>query len=321
MQNYYFIEIKNPLQIEDWSEIEGIAISEYQSTGIEDFSLEESEVDEILGERSYSGADIPVSVIQEVEDKVESDDIKTKKIYFADKASAEKFLIFLKSNQSIDSILREESVQDWNEEWKKSYKPIPILNKMEIVPSWQKETYLSEIENKLYIYPGMGFGTGNHETTYLCLELLLKTDTYKKAKNCMDFGCGSGILGLALRLFSIDVELDLYDIDQEALDNCIQNIELNEIDLKGIRLLLPESRNKFRKKYDVVFANILKNVLELEADEITSLVEDKGVLILSGLLNGQEEDIIKLYLKKNPGLFLVEIAKKGDWVAILLEKR
>lgn len=321
MQFYFILETSELEKVTNWPQIEHQAVLEFQSTGVEDFSLEESTVDEILGERSYSGADIPLSVIEEVEDTVTSYDSASKKFFFSNEKQAQKFSNYLKSEFDLNSIISKEEVKDWNEQWRESYKPISILDKFEIVPSWEKETYFSPIEKKLYIYPGMGFGTGNHETTYLCLELLLKSKKIKTGLTCMDFGCGSGILGLALRKYDNNCEIDLYDIEKEALDNCVQNIELNEISEENIRLMLPGDRADFKESYDVVFANILKNVLEFESDSISSMVKPSGALILSGLLNGQQEDIIKLYTEKNKNLDLIEVAIKGDWVAILFEQK
>jgi ribosomal protein L11 methyltransferase len=320
MQYYYILEVSKLEKVTNWPEIEHLALMEYKSTGVEDFSLEEVEVDEILGERSYSGADIPISVIEEVESTVQSASTATKKFYFKNEDELNLFSKYLLEELQIESASSKHEVQDWNTEWRKSYKPISILDELVIVPSWEKETYRSSIPKQIYIYPGMGFGTGNHETTFLCLELLLKSKSLKSGMTCMDFGCGSGILGLALRKYEAKCEIDLYDIEKEALDNCIQNIELNEISKESIRLMLPADREKFKKSYDIVFANILKNVLELELDVISSMVSTGGSLILSGLLNGQQDDIIELYTQQNPKLELIEVSIKGDWVAILFKQ-
>jgi ribosomal protein L11 methyltransferase len=320
MQFYYILEVTELERALNWPEIEHTALMSYNSTGVEDFSLEEDEVDEILGERSYSGADIPLSVIEEVEDTVSKSIGASKKFYFNTEEEAVKFSQYLKKELKVNSSLSKLEIEDWNEKWRKSYKPISILDELVIVPSWEKENYKSSIPKKLFIYPGMGFGTGNHETTFLCLELLIKSKSLKQGMSCMDFGCGSGILGLALRKYDPKCKIDLYDIEKEALDNCVQNIELNEISNDNIRLMLPSDRAMFEENYDIVFANILKNVLELELDSISSMVKKGGSLILSGLLNGQQDEIIKVYTTKNINLELIEVSIKGDWVAILFKQ-
>jgi ribosomal protein L11 methyltransferase len=317
MEKYYFIEALVPLSLED--SLDSLAHAEYSCTGVEEFAIDEARVDEILGERSYSGGDVPESVISEVEDVVKSEGV-FKKYYFSSEKEAKTFANFLLIEHGVKSRYIAEDVKDWNEEWKKSYKPIIVGEELEIIPAWDKETYKSESQKKVYIYPGMGFGTGSHETTFLCLKLYLKLlRNQKNTSECLDFGCGSGILGIATKLFDANAKVDLYDIDPQALENSIQNIELNDMSENEFSLLLPKDREQINKKYNLVYANILQNVLLLETDYLTNSLHSGGALILSGLLAGQEEEVIKNYKEKNPNLQFVETIKKGDWVSVLME--
>jgi ribosomal protein L11 methyltransferase len=305
--------------INDWA-------FECGSTGIEEFSLDEQTVDSMLGERSYSGGDLPESVLDEVEFTLENEQNKYFRIYFSVIEDAEKFQIRLKSKLNILFDLQEESIQDWNAEWKKHYEPIWVDDELEIIPAWDKDIQSNAL-NKLLIYPGMGFGTGSHETTFLCLQAFIR---YKKEislnlessnKKCLDFGCGSGILGLSVLLFDDAYQVDLYDIDKEALHNCTQNIELNDMQEHKINLLLPANRDQINGAYDIVFANILQNVLEIEKETIINSVATNGLLILSGLLQGQETEIINSYLAHSDALDVVSIDKKNDWVCVTLKKK
>jgi ribosomal protein L11 methyltransferase len=317
MEKYYYIETRVPLELED--EIDATAHQKFQTTGIEEFSIDEPRVDEILGDRSYSGGDLPVSVLTEVEEVVKSDG-NLKKYHFSDESSALNLKAFLHEEYKLDSQMVTEEVKDWNEEWKKSYAPIVVGSDLEIIPAWDKSTYESKSQKKIFIYPGMGFGTGSHETTFLCLTLFL--DVLKKSnrfEHCLDFGCGSGILGIATKLFDSESRIDLYDIDNEALTNSIQNIELNELLVEEFELLLPDSRSKIERKYNLVYANILQNVLLLEKKFLTSCLNKGGFLILSGLLSGQEIEVIAEYKKINPNLQHISTVSKGDWVAVLME--
>lgn len=282
------------------------------STGIEEFSIDEPQVDAILGERSYSGADIPESVIDEVSAKASSNKIV---FYFSDLENAKKFESFVQENQVSHLEIEEHLEQDWNAKWRESYQPIRISDELEVVPSWEQ----ASCDKSLFIYPGMGFGTGNHETTFLCLKAFAEAAATIRPVNCLDFGCGSGILGLATYLYFPSIHVDFYDIDQAALDNTVQNVELNKFENKSYNLLLPGQRNLLLNKYDIVFANILKNVLEYEVDYLAHSVEKGGLLILSGLLNGQQDDILKLYAKSNSNLKCKSLEKKGDWVCIVFE--
>lgn len=320
MEKYYIIKVNNSRGISDWTALENKALLQFNSTGVEDFNIEEEKVDEILGERSYSGADLPQSVIDEVEATVLAESSTTKNFYFAKEDEAQVFQNYLTTEFSLHSELFQEDAKDWNAEWKKSYKPILINNELEIVPSWLKGEYKSASNKQLYIYPGMGFGTGNHETTFLCLKLMFEVDYSFEGIRCMDFGCGSGILGLALRLFQKKSHIDLYDIDQAALNNCKQNLDLNEFDEEGIRYMLTEDRSKFLVHYDLVFANILKNVLQFESEGILSIVKPGGSLIVSGLLSGQEQDIIDLYTSSEKNILHIQTVSKGDWVAVLFKR-
>ncbi len=314
MNDYYIVSCEISIESED--RVADKAMKDFNCLGIEEFSIDEPKVDDILGERSYSGGDVPETVIHEVED-VLSRESKLKKFYFDKKSLANHFLKELEESFKLNPKLEVQETKDWNEEWKKSYKPILVSEELEIIPEWEKDTYKSKAKKSLYIYPGMGFGTGSHETTFLCMKIFMSIQN--KASSCLDFGCGSGILGIAYKMFSPDGVCDLYDIDPEALKNCEQNIELNKMSTHEYSLILPKERKKIGRTYDLVFANILQNVLLAEAKYLTSCLTANGHLILSGLLAGQEDEVIQKYKGMNPKLSHVKTEKLGDWVAVYLK--
>lgn len=301
---------------QDAQSVESEAMATYGALGIEEFSLDEPEVDALLGERSYSGGDLPQSVLDEVEERVLSKPTNYR-FFFDSSAQAEEFKSYVSKVQLCESQVEECPGQDWNAEWKKHYSPIKVNEHLEIVPSWMLD-YQSQAKKKIFIYPGMGFGTGSHETTFLCLKLFTENLPASEAKTVLDFGSGSGILGLSSFLFSQDVKVDFYDIDPEANKNCYQNAELNQLTGKPFRLLLPEVREKLLPQYDVVFANILESILIQEEKSLINHTSPGGSLILSGLLKPQAEGIIKLY--SEAGLTLVKRLDKGDWSALLFQK-
>lgn len=300
-------------------QINAYALEDFECDGIEEFALEEARVDEILGERAYSGGDIPESLIDEVQAATLDQDTVTYKYFFYQgnfDENAKDFVAFLKQNfANLPLYQAQKDFEDWNAEWKKFYTPIIVSSRLEIIPEWLKETREGSPATKVYIYPGMGFGTGTHETTYLCLALFDKISEHIEEKSpCLDFGCGSGILGIAA-LKTKHMPTLFCDIDKSALDNCVQNIVLNfeGKNLEGTQLVIRE-RFKADKQYKVVFANILEHVLLLEKETLLNSVEKGGYLIVSGLLNHQVENIIKNYpLKK------VEVLSKNDWSAILFQ--
>lgn len=242
-----------------------------------------------------------------------------KKYYFENQGHASRFKFYIKDTYKIDSELFSETIKDWNEEWKKTYSPIVVDESLEIIPEWEKGKYQSQSKKQIYIYPGQGFGTGSHETTFLCLKLFTNLDL-RIDSSCLDFGCGSGILGIAHALMNKNTGIDLYDIDPEALANCTQNIELNDLDQKDFNLILPKDRNLIAKKYDLVFANILLNILLIEQEYLVHSLNPSGYLILSGLLSHQESEVLESYLSANSKLKHISTVAKGDWIAILLQR-
>ena len=255
--NHFFVVTIGAPQIPIRELIER-ATSLFNCSGIEEFSLDEPMVDEILGDRAYSGGDLPLAVLDEVDEACS----KSYKFYF-DKQNCEKdveeFQNYLASQGVTVSKVERKKVEDWNEKWRESYRPIEVSSELIIIPSWEK---VENRESEIYIYPGMGFGTGGHETTYLCLKHFEDIRKNLQAGGlCLDFGCGSGILGIAA-IKKLKMAVDFCDIDKNALDNCVQNLELNfeDKDLGGQRLVIRD-RFKAEKKYQLVFANILENIL------------------------------------------------------------
>lgn len=302
--------------VSDWSSVESMAVNEFDTLGIEEFSLSEAEVDEILGERSYSGGDLPQDVIDEVESTVLQRP-NNYRFFFGNSENAEEFHDKVKKEFLCESQIEEKVSEDWNAEWKKHYAPILVNNELEIIPSWMKD-HKSQSKNQIYIYPGQGFGTGSHETTFLCLKLFTEEVLADKIQTVLDFGSGSGILGLATFKFFPEAKVDFYDIDVEANKNCFQNAETNNLEEYAFRLLLPEVRDRMMKEYDVVFANILESILTLEKKALIDHTKSGGALILSGLLRHQAQGIIDSYTAS--GMKLVNHVEKGDWAAILMRK-
>tara|TARA_B100001971_G_scaffold213155_1_gene245541 strand:- start:128961 stop:129902 length:942 start_codon:yes stop_codon:yes gene_type:complete len=287
---------------------------QFNIAGIEEFSMEESEVDSLLGERSYSGGDVPSSVIDEVDYFQELTEKSDVKFYFNEAEDCQKFIGFIASNNGTKLTYEKIEMADWNEEWKKSYAPIEINSDSILIPSWYEESDYAQYKNCVKIYPGMGFGTGSHETTYLCLKFLVNQVNLDEVNTCMDFGCGSGILAIYLNALKKQNRTDYYDIDPLALDNTKVNIEINNLEHEH-NLLLTADREDFLKEYDLVFANILLNVLIAEANDIQRI--SKKYLIISGLLNGQETEIIKEYTDFE----CKDILRKNDWCALLMVRK
>jgi ribosomal protein L11 methyltransferase len=309
------------LPVEDQEHINHQAYTLHACQGIVEYSLDEARVDQILGERSYSGGDIPLEVMAEVEAELALDTEVENQYYFYSDLKAQDFIQycqqqFEKINPKISKIKNE----DWNEEWKKHYQPIPISDSMIIIPAWEKKNFKSDHETKIYINPGMGFGTGDHATTFLCLKYL---EIYQRnAQKILDFGSGSGILGIAAHLMGAQA-VDLFEIDPASMRNARDNVFLNtKKDPSSINYFLTPDKENLAPQYELILANILQNVLLDEKEWIINRLAPNGILILSGLLIPQMDETLLAYTGSFPqNLILIDREEKGDWGVLVLRKR
>lgn len=304
-------------------QLQSMALDHFGCLGIEDYSLVEHEVDALLGDRSYSGGDIPPEVIEEIEEWQKTQSSLSCKLYFRDEEAAQRFLNLVQTEfkeMQAKMVIKDES--DWAEEWKQNYHPLRISSRVAVIPTWERGQQEQHIPYPVYIYPGRGFGTGSHETTWMCLELLdmlSQTRSQQVMKQrVLDFGCGSGILGILAYKLGMG-SIDLYDIDAEALENCQQNLRENffEEQLSSFHCFLPDQRQELAEDYQLILANILMNVLLEEKEWLLSHLAPGGTLILSGILQDQVGEVIKAY---QDNALLVAQKNRGDWCALLWRK-
>lgn len=211
---------------------------------------------------------------------------------------------------SLEMAIDEVENDDWFNNWKKSYKPIHA-GKLVIVPSWIK---YEKQENEVVISmdPGMAFGSGEHETTRMCLELM--EDVGMINKKVIDVGTGSGILALsAAALGSKDVEA--YDIDDVAVKAAKENVKINHFE-DIIKVANSNLLKNAKNNYDVVLANITADVLQILAKDLKTYVNKDGIVIISGILNIYEDAVKQCYLSH--GYRILQRMNKGEWVAFKL---
>ncbi len=199
---------------------------------------------------------------------------------------------FIKA-QMPEAPLRSEFMEDqeWERTWMDAYEPIQIAEKYWIVPQWMEAPEPDAVNIKLD--PGLAFGTGNHASTFLCLQWLGKTDV--KDKIVIDYGCGSGILGVAALLLGAK-KVYATDIDPQAVHATQQNAELNGV-LDNLYVGLPEEFNETFKnqKADVFVANILASPLMALAPEFSTLIKSEGEFALAGVIKEQVDDVSAVY--------------------------
>ncbi len=192
--------------------------------------------------------------------------------------------------------------KDWTEAWKQYFTPVHAGDFL-VLPSWDKETVHEEGVLPIYIEPKSAFGTGHHATTALCLHAITKLKQENKLdsnKTFLDLGCGTGILGIACQ--RLGMKGLCVDIDPIAITNTEENITLNNAE-KDIKLAVgsidtvSEQQSNYDTKYNLVIANILAGPLKVLAEEIIAAIDEKGFLILSGILSSQVEDVCSAYSK------------------------
>jgi ribosomal protein L11 methyltransferase len=199
--------------------------------------------------------------------------------------------------------VEEVAEQNWVQLTQSQFEPIRITERLWIVPSWHAAPDPSAINIELD--PGMAFGTGSHPTTHLCLEWI--TEHIGPGNRVLDYGCGSGILGIAAARMGAAEVLGV-DIDDQALEAAAANAQRN-----GVRLNLQHSREPLEASFDRVVANILTNPLCVLAPALAARLAPGGRLALSGVLETQAGQVIAAY---DPYLPLAVGASREGWVRL-----
>lgn len=201
--------------------------------------------------------------------------------------------------------------KDWEREWMENFHPIQFGKRLWVCPSWREVPDPDAIN--LMLDPGLAFGTGTHPTTALCLAWL---DQHNLEQHYLiDYGCGSGILGIAGLLLGAEKAIGV-DIDPQALQATKDNLARNQLADDILHVYLPE--NAPAVQADTLVANILAGPLVQLAPTLAELVKPAGHICLSGLLAHQAEDIRTAY---SPWFEIDQIAEKEGWIRITGTKR
>ena len=222
----------------------------------------------------------------------------------------------LKDEKLIFSFTIEENIleeKNWNLEWEQSINVIEVTDKIVIKPTF-REYVEKPGQLVLTIDPKMSFGTGEHQTTKLVLMLLEKYVT--EGIRILDVGSGTGVLAIcALKLGASHA--NAIDIDEWCLDNAIENAQLNNVsDLIAVRQ--GEIKDITESEFDIVVANIQKNILQEICSQIVSRTKAGGTVILSGLLTNDESDIKTAFTVH--GLQYKETITLDPWIAMVFQK-
>lgn len=220
-----------------------------------------------------------------------------------------------------NKLLREFSVQEnfiveknWNEEWEKSREVVRVSEKIVIKPTF-KEYDAKENEVVLTLDPKMSFGTGDHQTTKICLLFIEK---YLKPKmKVLDAGSGTAILGIAAAKLGAEVVI-AFDNDEWCFDNGIENTQLNDVNDK-VEIRKSELKDIEEKDFDLIIANIQKNILLELAEGFKTRIKSNGILILSGLLEMDREAVLEKYF--SCGFSEIGFLKMDEWIGIVFQSQ
>ena len=201
--------------------------------------------------------------------------------------------------------------KDWEREWMENFHPIQVGQRLWICPSW-RDAPDSEAVN-LTLDPGLAFGAGTHPTTFMCLQWLDKNDV--SGKTVVDYGCGSGILGVAALLLGAKQAWGV-DNDPQALIATRDNTQRNQLPDESFEVFMPGKLEGTQA--DLMLANILAGPLIDLAETITALVKPEGQLVLSGILQHQASEVIKAY---TPWFDFDEPATQEEWVCLTAVKK
>lgn len=202
--------------------------------------------------------------------------------------------------------------QNWNEEWEKNYfKPLLIADRCLVRAPFHTEYPKAEYE--IVIEPKMAFGTGNHETTSLMVESILGMEL--TGKNVLDMGCGTGILSMLSSMMGAKC-ITAIDIDSWAYESTVENCQLNNCD--NVKALLGDAALLGNECFDVVFANIHKNILLNDMPKYVEVLTDGGVLFMSGFYLSDIDDITNK--AQSLGLKYMRHIVKNNWTVAVYSK-
>jgi ribosomal protein L11 methyltransferase len=199
---------------------------------------------------------------------------------------------------------------NWNAEWEKNFNPIEVNGECALRAPFHPPF---NVKYEIIIEPKMSFGTGHHETTFMMLQFILENDF--KEKSVIDMGCGTAVLAILSEMKGA-AKIDAVDIDEWCYENSIENIERNIC--KNISVYKGDASFFKEKKYEVIIANINRNILLQDMEIYFNGLEDNGTLYLSGFYKEDLELITETC--NNLGLTFVQNKERNNWIAAKFRK-
>ena len=259
----------------------------------------------------------------EISEDANNPDFITLRAYFSSAPDAEKLREQILRNLKLIDLpefalrgIRNLTVadQDWLAEWKKGYEPVAIGRRLLVCPSWRLDQARNADRVVIQIDPGMAFGTGTHETTRGCLEMLEK---YWEGGSFLDVGTGTGILAIAAIKLRPGSRVVGFDVDPEAVEVALENAAVNGV-ADEIEIEVNKLGSYQGQDFDVVLANLTADVIIPLAPEFPQVLKPRGVLIVSGVLSEQTGDVLAAL--QSHDFSVIELMPDGEWVTTALLK-
>lgn len=198
---------------------------------------------------------------------------------------------------------------NWNEEWEKNFSPINVEDKVLIRAEFHDP---DPTMHEIVIQPKMSFGTGHHPTTHLMIQQMLEMDF--EGKKVLDMGCGTSVLAIFAKQKGA-AEVTAIDIDEWSVENSIENAQRNGVELK---ISQGTAENLGNEMFDIILANINRNILISDIPAYVSVLNNGGKLLLSGLCFFDVNDILEVCTSQ--GLILENKQQREEWISLLLKK-
>lgn len=199
--------------------------------------------------------------------------------------------------------------QNWNEQWEANFKPVIVRDFCAVRASFHEP--ITGVVYEMVINPKMAFGTGHHETTYMVMDTMQSLDF--EGKKVFDYGCGTGILAILASMLKADF-IDAVDIENESYLNTVENAAINNI--SNINAFEGTLETIKGDNYDIILANINRNVILATLSDLKQKMAKNGQLIISGFLL-EDENILRNACNDN-GLNVIEVKKRNNWLCMLI---
>ena len=203
--------------------------------------------------------------------------------------------------------------EDWRNNWKKYFNPMPVGDKLLIRPSW-RDDYDPNGRVVLNIDPGLAFGTVNHETTRLCLEAVERY--LKEGDTVLDVGCGSGILAIASLLLGAGSAVGV-DIDETAVKTAKENAEINNV-ADRFTAITGDLTEKVTGKYNLIVANIVADAIMFLSKGVKEFMTPDTVYIMSGIIDTRADEVISAI---SPDFEIIEKYEDKGWVCLVAKAK